>query len=1181
MNQHKNDIKNALKRFTDGNLADNARRLLDTLGYRSGRTISLEPNTAEGFIENFDPSKTMNAGRALLDEWESVDLLFQLTGDEITLSDQTTSGSEEGGIDNSVYQSYLFFALKLHGNGYSRTQLSQITREINKVTPMPAMVVFQHGRSLTFAVIDRRLHRRDESKDVLEKVTLIKDINLGTPHRAHIDILFDLSHRQRQFANFNALHEAWKDALDTEALNRDFYKELFKWFEWAVSKGKFPAAETKTLSKQEHIIRLITRLLFVWFLKEKGLVAEELFEETDVQGLLKDYHRDDGDSYYRAVLQNLFFATLNTEIGKRKFSAEANATHRDFSRYRYKKQINDPDELRRLFAQTPFINGGLFDCLDSEEATDDGGYRIDCFSDRHYKKLSIPNRLFFDKDDGLFPLLKHYKFTVEENTPIEQEVALDPELLGKVFENLLAAYNPETGASARKQTGSYYTPRPIVDYMVEEALVATLAGQVRPTDGDAKFWEERLHYLFDYAQASDDSSKWFDSHEAEGIVRAISDLKILDPAVGSGAFPMGVLHKLTLALRRLDPDNSRWERLQKERAAKRAEVAFDTKDDRTRREELVEIDETFKRYRDSDFGRKLYLIQNSIFGVDIQSIACQIAKLRFFISLAIEQVPDKDAENFGVKPLPNLETRFIAANTLIGLTHVRDLTSVNAQDIERQLRDNRERYFHATTRRQKLNCKRRDKVLRGKLADELTGVGMPADEAEKIAYWDPYDQNTSTDFFDTEWMFGITDGFDVVIGNPPYISHDKIERQFKAKIKEYYQSYEPFADVYCYFIEKAIKLQNDGGVLSLITSNSYLRAEYGAPIRKILRSTNALNRLLSIEDSQVFESAIVNVAIIVSRKSTHLTDEICVVVNSPYSGDSFADFIQRNGFDYPQAYFNAKSWNLVEPRRVELQRKLESSGKTLGQLKTKIRLGIATGSNEAFLIGEAKKQDLCEKNAANAEIIKPILRGRDISRYGYTLAGQYILLAKNGVNVEQDYPEIYEHLDSFGDRFKNRGAQGQHWTNLRACSFYDDFKKEKIVWIELTDQGRFALCDEEIYLLNSAYFLLPPQGVDSKFLLGVLNSSVIRFYLGLIAETSGMGTSRWINNYVKEFPIPMSPRSQQIQIIKLVNQILAERTDPDKDVAALEKEIDRVVYSLYDLTREEIEIVEGVAGGTV
>ena len=794
MPQHKNDIKNALKHFTGGNLADNARHLLDILGYRSVRTISLDPNTAGGFIENFDPSNTMNAERALLDEWESIDLLFQLTGDEIALRDQDTSGSGERGIDNSVYQSYLFFALRLRGSSYTRTQLSQITREINKLTPMPAMVIFQHGRLLTFAVIDRRLHRRDESKDVLEKVTLIKDINLGKPHRAHIDILFDLSHRQRRFSDFNALHEAWKEALDTEALNWDFYKELFTWFEWAVSEAKFPQKEQKALSSQEHVIRLITRLLFVWFLKEKGLVAEALFEEADVRDLLKDYDRGNGDCYYRAVLQNLFFATLNTEIEKREFSTEKNATHRDFSRYRFKKQINDPDKLLELFAQTPFINGGLFDCLDSEEATDDGGYRIDCFSDKHYKKLSLPNRLFFDKDDGLFPLLKHYKFTVEENTPIEQEVALDPELLGKVFENLLAAYNPETGESARKQTGSYYTPRPIVEYMVEEALVATLAGQVRRTDGNANFWEERLHYLLDYARESDDADQWFSDGEADRIVRSISELKILDPAVGSGAFPMGVLHKLTLALRRLDPDNSRWERLQKERAAKRAEVAFDTKDDRTRREELVEIDETFKRYRDSDFGRKLYLIQNSIFGVDIQSIACQIAKLRFFISLAIEQVPAKDAENFGIKPLPNLETRFIAANTLIGLTRVRDLTSENAQDMERQLRDNRERYFHATTRRQKLNCKRRDKVLRGKLAEELTHIGMPADEAEKIAYWDPYDQNASTDFFDTEWMFGIADGFDVVIGNPPYVRQEKI-KSLKPTLKNQYDCYTGTADL--------------------------------------------------------------------------------------------------------------------------------------------------------------------------------------------------------------------------------------------------------------------------------------------------------------------------------------------------------------------------------------------------
>ena len=571
----------------------------------------------------------------------------------------------------------------------------------------------------------------------------------------------------------------------------------------------------------------------------------------------------------------------------------------------------------------------------------------------------------------------------------------------------------------------------------------------------------------------------------------------------------------------------------------------------------------------------MYLIQNSIFGLDIQSIACQIAKLRFFISLAIEQEPDRGADNFGIKPLPNLETRFIAANTLIGLEEERTLTSPKARDLERELADNRERHFHATTRQQKLACKREDKKLRRGLATELKDIGMPPDDAEKIAHWDPYDQNANADWFDSEWMFGITDGFDVVIANPPYISHDKIPKQLKTEIKDRYQSYEPFADIYCYFIEKAIGLQNQQGILSFITSNSYLRAEYGAPIRKLLKNENMLLRVLNIEDSQVFESVIVNVAIIVSRKSTNLTDDFCIVVNSPFSGNSFEDFIKSNGFHYPQAYFNSRSWNLVEPKFVELQKKLESSGKTLEQLMTKIRLGIATGSNEAFLIDEDKKRELCERNPVNAEIIKPILRGRDIFRYSYTSAGQYILLAKNGVNVQRDYPDIYEHLESFGDRFRNRGAQGQHWTNLRACSFYDDFKKEKIVWIELADSGRFALCNEEIYLLNSAYFLLPPPSIESKFLLGVLNSSTIRFYLNLIAETSGMGTSRWINNYVKEFPIPEAGCEQQALIIGLVDQILdTKHTNPDADVSDLEKRIDQIVYLLYGLTCEEIDIVK-------
>ena len=779
--------------------------------------------------------------------------------------------------------------------------------------------------------------------------------------------------------------------------------------------------------------------------------------------------------------------------------------------------------------KTPFINGGLFDCLDSFESTGHGGYRIDCFTDNvidpkrtEYRMLSIPDRLFFD-EKGLITLFEKFKFTVEENTPTEQEVALDPELLGKVFENLLAAYNPETRETARQQTGSYYTPRAVVDYMVDEALVASLAQNCPPADSDTEFWKERLSYLMDYEDAFDDAHELFEDVEKEGLVRAIAQIKLIDPAVGSGAFPMGALHKLTLALRRLDPENRRWESLQKKQAGQRATAAFDTEDKTEREAELKEISDTFDKYRGSDFGRKLYLIQNSIYGVDIQPVACQIARLRFFISLAIEQDPSGEAEdNYGIKPLPNLETRFVAANTLIRLDNQSQMllgqSNLAVDELQRELNTNRENHFHATTRQKKLECREDDQQLRGKLAAALEQSGFPTDDAERVAHWAPYDQNASADWFDPKYMFGVTEGFDVVIGNPPYVSHDRIPKDLKAQLELDYRSYQSFADVSCYFIEKAVELQNSEGVLSFVTSNSYLRAEYGAPIRELLSGETTLHTVVSIEDSQVFENVIVNVAVIVTCKSTDNATGPCIVVNSPFSGDRFVDYVNSNGFEIPQSHFDRRPWNLIEPELSELQRKLELSGDTLEQLRGKIRLGIATGSNEAFLIDEAKKSELCRKNPANAEIIKPILRGKDIFRYSYSLSGEHILLTKNGVNVERDYPDIYDHFDSFGSKFRNRGAQGRHWTNLRACSFYDDFKKEKIVWIELANIGRFALCTEEVYLLNSAYFLLPPDGMDSRFLLGILNSSTIRFYLNLIAVTSGMGVSRWINNYVKEFP---------------------------------------------------------------
>ena len=307
---------------------------------------------------------------------------------------------------------------------------------------MPAVVLFRTARDLlTLAFVHRRPHKRDPQRDVLGNVSLIREINPVDPHRAHLDILEGLSLSKRsawmeshgKARNFDGLLDAWLDALDTEELNKRFYGELFDWFTRAVEEARFPTTEARTLDPEEHVIRLITRLLFVWFIKEKGLVADDLFIEERIEPLLKSYSRETDDSYYRAILQNLFFATLNTEIVRRGFSEVSPSTHRSFSLYRYQDEMNDPESLIRLFKKTPFINGGLFDCLDSEESTTRGGYRIDCFSDNlnHRGLLSIPNRLFFGPT-GLIDLFERYKFTVEENTPTEQEVALDPELLGKV-----------------------------------------------------------------------------------------------------------------------------------------------------------------------------------------------------------------------------------------------------------------------------------------------------------------------------------------------------------------------------------------------------------------------------------------------------------------------------------------------------------------------------------------------------------------------------------------------------------------------------------------------------------------------------------------------------------------------------------------------------------------------------
>ena len=532
-----------------------------------------------------------------------------------------------------------------------------------------------------------------------------------------------------------------RKTLDTSELNKRFFQDLANWYFWALPQVRFPKNAPKDTDGQDSLslIRLITRVIFCWFLKEKGLLPSALFDEHKLPELLVDLNPKES-TYYKAILQNLFFATLNQEMGKREFR-KTGQNFMAHNVYRYRSLLKSPNDLLNLLAQIPFMNGGLFECLDKTLGTKENPQyiRIDGFSDRDDNVLKIPNSLFWGPEKvvdlseaygedkysasrvaGLVRIFDRYKFTVAENTPLDEEVALDPELLGKAFENLLAAYNPETGATARKQTGSFYTPREIVNYMVDESLISSMGTKLKDALPKAPHVEERLRQLVAY----NDEPHQFGDHEVNALIHAIDHLKILDPACGSGAFPMGILHKLVFVLGKLDPGNERW----KARQIAKMEDSF-----------MREQAEKVFRENYEDYGRKLYLIENCIYGVDIQPIAVQISKLRFFISLVVEQKINAAAENLGIRPLPNLETKFVAADALIGIKRPgqQQLRNLDIDAKEAELRHVRERHFLARTPATKAKCREQDAKLRGEIADMLRHDGWNMETARHLADWDP------------------------------------------------------------------------------------------------------------------------------------------------------------------------------------------------------------------------------------------------------------------------------------------------------------------------------------------------------------------------------------------------------------------------------------------------------------
>lgn len=1064
---------------------------------------------------------------------------------------------------------------------------------------------------------------------------------------------FTVAQRLEELSNKSAKGIKFKDLIDAfsvSTLTKEFYNELFKWYEWTFSEEvgvTFPkntASELDNREKlEEQIIRLITRLLFVWFIKQKHLVPNNLFDKEELKKILKDFDPNDRKSgnYYNAILQNLFFATLNKAVTERAFATEPNT--RDIKTlYRYAEMfsINEKDVLK-LFSEIPFLNGGLFECLDKETSTDGVKYHLDGFSrnDRKVKgqfshRAYIPNCVFFDEERGIIPLLERYNFTVEENAPEDVQVALDPELLGNVFENLLGAYNSETKESARKQSGSFYTPREIVDFMVSESLIAYL-------QNDFENQSDNIRALFENEELPEALKK--DKKLRADIFKKLREVKIIDPACGSGAFPMGILNKMVQVLEKLDIEN-----------------------------------------KHDIYDLKLHLIQECIYGVDLQTIAAQISKLRFFISLIVEQHEmdlSKPKENYNVETLPNLETKFVAANTLIsigsGNRNLLDLKDEKLSEMKNELWKIREEHFYAkgTTEKKKLRLKDEklreeiknyiqqnaskpdekiiatfkneiaklekerknyegvnmvdvtektvqtdmfgtpskkqasifskdiNKEKRDSIDKQIKGlqanidkennkgkqVGFEA-EVEKLAKWNPYDQNSSSTFFDTEWMFGVKTGFDVVIGNPPYVQLQKENgRLAKMFEKAGYKTFERTGDIYSLFYEKGTELLKPQGHLCFITSNKWMRAGYGESTRKFFAENTNPVLLIDFAGQKIFETATVDVNILMFSKDKNQQKTLACIVKVKVLSN-LSVFVRQAGAEC--SFATKESWTILSPIEQSIKKKIEKVGTPLKDWDINIYRGILTGYNEAFIIDGTTKDKLIKEDAKSAEVIRPILRGRDIKRYGYEYADLYLLFIPWHFPLHTDptitgssdkaekafkaqYPAVYKHLLSHKKELENRNKAETgiryEWYALQrwGANYWDDFFKQKIMYPNMTKYLPFYL-DDKGFMQNDKSFMI--TGKNIAFLTAFLNSSVFKYcFIDNFPELQG-GTRELRKIFLDKIPVLEVSEKANKEFEKLVLK-LQDFIAKGKPTKELEVEIDEMIFDLYALTKDERKII--------
>lgn len=962
--------------------------------------------------------------------------------------------------------------------------------------------------------------------------------------------------------NENIDLEAVFRAFSVEKLSKDFFKEYLSHYEAFVTdlaacnkKQKVFKGKAADKAMRDFCKKLLGRIVFLYFIQKKGWLGvphqgdpEEGYREGKGDlAFMQTYFaqvqaKGEAAKFYEGYLTRLFFDTLSSPRSNQ-------------------QPLTMPDGSQ---CWLPYLNGGLFD----EENKD-------------YRQLNFDPELFV----RLFGFFERYNFTVAENNPDEQEVAVDPEMLGNIFENLL---------EDNKDKGTFYTPKAIVSYMTQESLLQYL--QIHMKNANTAALEQLVRHKNTGNNA--ETQKYLRKN-AKRVKELLDVVTICDPAIGSGAFPMGILH------------------------------------------EILEIKTTLDWTLDRAAEKKA-ILQRNIYGVDIEQGAIDIARLRFWLSIIIEEeVPT---------PLPNLDYKIMQGNSLLQSFEGVDLSFEEAAPADGQqgmfsegfsdqqkseLHSLTKKYYRASNavdkrelkakidakikahikskfeKKQKslstLKAKAVAKVMANKAAKTDSNAVKKrkakalakaqkevdqleqqlADMIDKLKRLNTAPTTANKPYFLWKLFFQevfAQGGFDIVLGNPPYIQLQKIKEQAAQLANENYQTFSKSADIYCLFYEKGFGLLKDKGVLSFITSNKWMQATYGKTLRKyLLEDTRDVLQLIDFGDASFFETASAYTNILIAHK--HKSDNPPLVADLSHKVDlniSIVDNLKNNG-EYKDD-FSEKVFLIHRENYFRIKKIVEAKGVSLRDWDVEFYAGIKTGYNPAYHIELEKKEELLGKDENSKNIIKPMLRGKDIKRYNYEFQNLFIINSHNGLrenkekNISQiapidipgNHPAVHKHLLKFENELKVRQDKGVHWTNLRNCAFLLEFEKEKIVWIEISDSANYAYDDQGMYLTNSAYFM---TGKGLKYLLVVLNSRLSDYYFFQITAKISGGFKRYTKQFVEQIPIPQIPEAEQAPFVAKAEEILAAKA-AGQDTAALEAEVDLMVYCLYGLSYREVKIVD-------